>query len=684
LEVKIPMLLSTGAKTRSVRLLVALATAAAAAIVNDLLWPEFGSRYPLVMFYPAIVATAFLGGAGAGVFCTIASSLIAALVWLSPHASKTVSPAADAVALTVFVTIGALISLLTDISAKRSTRERAARERAERVEGELADELADVVRLQQFIVSVFRREDPTEIVRDLLEIAVELVAAAAAHVHVFDRADGILRLTAQVGRSPRHVNGLTAADDAADPIARAFRLKQEIVVRGEAAGGPHVRLHAVPMIAADGTVLGVLTTYRDGRPLSERRAHFLETSIQQVAQAIERCHLLRAERAAREEAEQASRLKDGFLSTVSHELRTPLNAVLGWAEMLRSGRLAGPAQQRALSAIAENAHRQMQLIAELLDVARITAGTLRIEATDIGVLEVIHKAVDVVEPAVRAKSLQLDVQGTETMCRADPGRLQQIVWNLLTNAIKFTPAGGRIAVGVDCRNEDVRIEIRDTGRGIRASFLPHVFEPFRQGDISTTRTEGGLGLGLSIVKHLVEAHGGVISADSAGEGQGACFTVRLPASTAVGVLTHTESVNEADSRALLAGVSVLVVDDDQASRDVLTMSLEEAGARVRVSASARDAMDTLTENEADVILADIAMPGQDGYSFIRRIRASSVAVLASTPAIALTSLARDADRADALHAGFQLHLAKPIAPRTLIEAVARLVRNRPAPTNQIR
>jgi CheY-like chemotaxis protein len=326
----------------------------------------------------------------------------------------------------------------------------------------------------------------------------------------------------------------------------------------------------------------------------------------------------------------------------------------------------------------------MQLIGELLDVLRMTAGTLRIETADVGVLQVVHKAVEIVEPAARAKNLRLDVEGAETVCRADAGRLQQIVWNLLTNAVKFTSPGGSIAVAVHRRAENVDIEVRDTGRAIRASFLPHVFEPFRQGDVSTTRTEGGLGLGLSIVKHLVEAHGGVITADSPGEGQGACFTVQLPAGTAVAPLTQVGSDDEPDSRARLAGVSVLVVDDDPASRDVLAVSLEEAGARVRVSASARDALNALTDHHVDVILADIAMPEQDGYSFIRGIRASSVAVLARTPAIALTALAREADRHDALNAGFHLHLTKPIAPRALVEAVAHVVQNRPAATNQLR
>jgi K+-sensing histidine kinase KdpD len=341
------MRLSPSATHQSARLLVALGTAATAAVVNGFLWPEFGRRYPLIGFYPAIVATALIGGAGAGVVCTITSSLIAAFVWLDPHVSKPVSPAADAVALTVFVTVGAGISLLTDISAKRALRERAARQRAERAEREIADELADVHRLQRFIVTVFRREDPAVIVGDLLQTSVTLVSALAAQVYVVDPTQRALTLAAGVGLSPRQVDGRKAVDDADDPIAAAFRQKTEIVVPCDLDGAGDVSLRAVPMMTAEGMALGVLTTYHHGPPLSERRMRFLDTSVQQAAQAIERCRLLEAERTARCDAEQASRLKDGVLSTMSHELRTPLNAVLGWAELLRSGRRSDAAQTRA-------------------------------------------------------------------------------------------------------------------------------------------------------------------------------------------------------------------------------------------------------------------------------------------------------------------------------------------------
>jgi K+-sensing histidine kinase KdpD/ActR/RegA family two-component response regulator len=668
-------------KSQAGGLLVALLTAAIAAVVNGLLWPEFGRRYPLIGFYPAIVVTAYIGGAGAAVVCTMASAVIAAVVWLDPQSSMTTSRATDAIALTVFASIGAVISLLTDISAKRIVRERAARERAERAERNVADELGDVQRLQRFMITVFRRDDPAVIVRDLLHVSIKLVSAAAGHVHMLDSDEGTLNLLVQVGLAPNHVGGRKDVDDAADPIATAFRHKEEVVVAGADDAVSTLRLHAVPIITAEGMALGVLTTYRDGRPLAERRTRFLATSVQQAAQAIERCRLLDAERTTRRAAEHANRLKDAFLSTVSHELRTPLNAVLGWADMLRSGRLSEAAAKRALSAIADNARRQMELIAELLDVSRITAGTLRIAPMDVRVMEVVQRAVEVVEPAARAKHVQLSVEGAEMLCHADPGRLQQIVWNLLANAVKFTPAGGAITVAVHRRGEHVDIEVRDTGQGIRTDFLPHVFEPFRQGDATTTRTEGGLGLGLSIVRHLVEAHGGVVSAESAGEGQGARFTVRLPVGV-VGTPSTRAEPGDARTSNLLAGISILVVDDDPDSREVLVASLEQAGAHVHVRASARDALTALADMQTDVILADVAMPEQDGYAFIRRVRASSATDLAVIPAIALTSLARETDRKDALTAGFQLHLTKPIAPRALVEAIAHVVHDLATPVNK--
>lgn len=517
-------------RSRFVGIGIALATAAIAAIINGLLWPDFGNRYPLIGFYPAIVFTAFVAGAWPGILCTVAASVIAAFVWLDPHLSPHVSRATDAVALTVFAAVGALISALTDLSVRRAVRERASRERAERAEHELADELADARRLQQLTTSVFRCRDPLAILRDLIDSTSELLNAGAVHVYLHDEASNVLKLADCTDGSM-----ITSADRVeavgTGPILDACRLRRRIVFESGPPGGAKTpESEASPLITADGKVLGVLTVRAARTPITERRRRIVDVWLQQAAQALERCRLLERECTARREAEEANRLKDVFLSTVSHELRTPLNAVLGWAEMLRTGQLPPAAHQRALAVISDNAHRQKQLVDDLLDVARITSGTLRIEPSDIVVIDIVRKAIDVIEPAARAKGLHLTIDAADVRCRVDADRLQQILWNLLTNAVKFTPAGGLIEVGVAKGDQGVEIRVRDTGMGIPVAFLPHVFEPFRQADAAPTRSQSGVGLGLSIVKHLVEAHGGTIRAESRGEGLGACFTVTLPTS----------------------------------------------------------------------------------------------------------------------------------------------------------
>ena len=386
------------------------------------------------------------------------------------------------------------------------------------------------------------------------------------------------------------------------------------------------------------------------------------------------------ERLARHEAERANRLKDRFLSTVSHDLRTPLNAVIGWADMLRTGHLSDAKRARALQAIYDNAQRQGRLIGDLLDVSRIMSGKLRLERNAIDLCTAIQGAVDVVElvAAEKAINLVVDQDATIGTFHGDAGRIQQVVWNLLANAVKFTPKGGAVHVCTRLRGQFVEIVVRDTGIGIGREFLPFVFEPFRQADASTTRSHGGLGLGLSIVKYLVEAHGGAVHAESDGEGQGAVFTVRLPVSP----LNADES--EADRSlapngtkavdpSLLSGIVVLLVDDDADSRDLASAVLEGFGASVAVAASATEALDQLSRVTCDVLIADIAMPGEDGHALIRRVRAQNSPEVARIPAIALTSLAGDEDRNQALAAGFELHLSKPIDATSLVHGVAMLV-----------
>jgi signal transduction histidine kinase/ActR/RegA family two-component response regulator len=394
-----------------------------------------------------------------------------------------------------------------------------------------------------------------------------------------------------------------------------------------------------------------------------------------------RKQLLEREHAARSSAEQANRLKDEFLAVVSHELRTPLNAILGWADLLRAGKLDAGKRDRASQAIFDSAKRQSQLIDELLDVARIMSGKLRLDRGPVDLDAIVTTAIEVVQPAVEAKHIRMIVEADEGIgtVYGDATRLQQVAWNLLSNAVKFTAEGGTVHVALRAREHAAEMIITDSGQGIGPDFLPSVFEPFRQADGSTTRPHSGLGLGLSIVKHLVEAHGGTVTAASRGEGHGAVFTVRLP--TIAAPLRSADAPQSGRAaETSLSAFRVLVVDDDRESRHVLTAHLESASATVFCAASAAEALEMLMRERVDVLLADIAMPGEDGYSLIRKVRALNGA-MASVPAAALTAFAREEDRQQAFRAGFQLHLAKPIDAGSLIAAVATLARWNPAATN---
>ncbi len=396
----------------------------------------------------------------------------------------------------------------------------------------------------------------------------------------------------------------------------------------------------------------------------------------------ERAKLLVREQEARRQAEEANRMKDEFLATVSHELRTPLNAMLGWAQVLRLGKLDDAASARALETIERNARAQAQLIADLLDVSRIITGKLRLDVQPVELPRIIEAALEGVRPGADAKGIRMDIAldrlGSPVLGDAD--RLQQVVWNLLSNAIKFTPRGGSVAVRLHPRGPNAEIRVSDTGAGIRPDFLPYVFDRFRQAESAITRTHGGLGLGLSIVRHLVELHGGSVAVDSDGEGRGAAFTVLLPVRAAVPEDAGEEvPLLEAglkpqvwDCPALLQGVRVLVVEDEEDTRELLITALEQCGAQVTGVPSAADALASLDRLPADVLVSDLAMPDEDGYSLIRKVRAREAESGGHLPAAALTAYARAEDRTKALGAGFQMHLPKPIDPSDLVAVVASL------------
>jgi PAS domain S-box-containing protein len=390
--------------------------------------------------------------------------------------------------------------------------------------------------------------------------------------------------------------------------------------------------------------------------------------------------LLLRERAARAEAEQANRLKDEFLATVSHELRTPLNAMMGWSRMLRSGRLDSESREHAIEVIERNALAQKQIIEDILDVSRVITGKLKLNLCPVDLSVVVGAALDAVRPALEAKEIQIikDVDPNVRIVVGDSDRLQQVVWNLLSNAAKFTPTGGRIELQVKQKNNNIQIQVRDTGPGIDPEFLPHVFERFRQADGSTTRMHGGLGLGLAIVRHLVELHGGSIKAENRTEGSGAILSVNLPLPSGELKLEAVPGAFSRDPESPatpdLTNVRIMVVDDEADALDLISIDLAACGAKVSSFQTATEALEAMAREDFDLLISDIAMPDQDGYEFIHRVRAGEAnSQTRKVPAIALTGYARVQDRVRALIAGYDTHVSKPLESGELLTVVASLV-----------
>jgi PAS domain S-box-containing protein len=456
---------------------------------------------------------------------------------------------------------------------------------------------------------------------------------------------------------------------------------------------------SVPVVARSGKQFGSLFF---GHPetgmFSERTARIIEGIAAQAAVAIdntrlyeaaqraaeERKVLLENERQARAEAERTSQMKDEFLATLSHELRTPLSAILGWAQVLRRGSRDPLDLQRGLLTIERNARAQAQLIEDLLDVSRITSGKVLLDIQSVAASAMIDAAIETVRPAADAKQIRIErmIDPHTPFVAADPSRLQQVIWNLLSNAIKFTPRGGAVLVQLRTAEGHAEIAVSDNGAGIAPEFIGHVFERFRQADSSTTRKHGGLGLGLSIVKQLVEQHGGTARADSEGEGRGATFTLQWPLAVRPMARPHPDRAPAvAPSQAATAGmqtrdlsdVKVLVVDDEPDARELIKRILSDCHARVSAVGSAAEAIDWLGVGRPDVLVSDLGMADIDGYELLARVRSLELGKWAKLPAIALTAFARQGDRAKALEAGFRAHIAKPVEPSELIATVARVV-----------
>jgi signal transduction histidine kinase len=430
----------------------------------------------------------------------------------------------------------------------------------------------------------------------------------------------------------------------------------------------------VHWIASQATVL------RDARGKPRQVIGVAQDVTDRKLADIERERLLKREQIARMEAEEATRLKDEFLATVSHELRTPLNAITGWVHLLRSGKLSPIDMQRGLETIHRNAESQSRLINDLLDVSRIISGKLRLDVQPLALLGLVESAIDTVRPAAEAKGVRLQavLDPAAGPVAGDPERLQQVIWNLLTNAVKFSNKGGQVQIRLQKIDSHAELSVSDSGAGIAPDFLPYVFHPFQQAEGATTRKHPGLGLGLAIVRHLVELHGGRASAASAGEGKGATFTVILPI-----VVTTNSASGETDSNTVasgrdlaavptLSGVRVLLVDDEADAREVLSTMLQQAGAIVLSVPNAADALALLDREAFDVLVSDIGMPGEDGYALIRSVRQRAIDSGGRIPAAALTAYARTEDRLRALAAGFQIHVPKPVQPEELVTVVASL------------
>jgi signal transduction histidine kinase/CheY-like chemotaxis protein len=522
-----------------------------------------------------------------------------------------------------------------------------------------------ITRLIEVAAALSKTMTPEQVAEVVTTRGLAALGARGGALLRLDDEAGEYVLHASADGEPRSLVRLPLGADL--PIAACARTGRALSAGPESMCLPLlIRGHAIGAIALE---------FGPGAPLGPEALAFLEATVEQCSQALERARLYALERVRREELEHSNRMKDDFLGIVSHELRTPLSAILGWARMLRRGMLTSPrARERALDAIERNASLQARLVDDLLDVSRIVSGKLALDVTPVDLAAIIEAAIDSVRPSLLSKGLELGTRmhDERVTVLGDARRLQQVVWNLLTNAIKFTPPGGHIEIVLTRDERAAVVSVRDTGIGIPADVLPRIFERFKQADGTATRLYGGLGLGLSIVRHVVESHGGRAEARSDGEGRGAEMLIELPIADAE-VPSSTRMGGDVDSeRARLEGARVLLVEEDAESRELLATALEAEGAELWAVGRAREALETIGSWHPNVIVSDIASHEEEGYAFIREVRALAPDDGGRTPAVALTGGVQPADRLRVLSAGFQTHLPKPVDPRELVQAVVRL------------
>jgi PAS domain S-box-containing protein len=589
-----------------------------------------------------------------------------------------------------------------------------------RVEGALRDEAQALEALNSIGQAVALQLDLDRVVQLVADAATEVTGAAFGAFFYSAINDGkeshwlyavsgavrelfekfpMPRATEVLGPTLRGEGIVRSGDIQSDP-----RYGRSAPYMGLPPGHPPVRSYlAVPIKARTGTVVGGIFLGHPQPDVFTERAERLAVGIaSQAAVAVDKAHLfqtlrerelqlkqiasereqfLDSERAARREAERLSHMKDEFLATLSHELRTPLNAILGWATLLREREMGREEQRRGLETIERNVRAQAQIVNDLLDMSRIISGKTHLEVQPLILRDVINSALDAVRPSAVARQIRVETVLSSNIgsVRGDPNRLQQVLWNLLSNAVKFTPKGGYVRVLLERIDSLAEITVEDSGVGIRAEFLPYVFDRFRQADATTTRRYGGLGLGLSIVKHLTELHGGSVRVHSPGENQGSTFIVSLP--VAYGQVREAGRHSNSPGREArptggltgLDGVSILVVDDELDGRALIARILEGSGARVTCAASAAAALELLGTGHFDVLLSDVGMPDMDGYQLMREVRALDAGRAGPLPAIAVTAYARPEDRQRSLVAGYHMHLSKPIEARELVAGIANLL-----------
>ncbi|MBW4456368.1 MAG: PAS domain S-box protein [Nostoc indistinguendum CM1-VF10] len=546
-------------------------------------------------------------------------------------------------------------------------------------------------RLQTITAALSESLTPAQVAEVMVEQGMAALGASSALVALVTNSGTELEIVRAVGYEQEAVDSWRRFSiNASVPLAEAVRNKQPIwqesttarIARYSHLAKEYAQVDygawiSIPLIIEGRAIGGMSLAFAEIQEFSQDDQGFMLVLAQQCAQAMERARLYEAEQTARETAENANRIKDEFLAVLSHELRSPLNPILGWSKLLQTKKLDEKTIPQALKTIERNARLQAQLIEDLLDISRILQGKLSLNIYPVDLASVISAAMETVRLSAEAKSIEMHISLEPNLGQVlgDSGRLQQVVWNLLSNAVKFTPAGGRVDIRLSsCPNSNSNsalIEVSDTGKGIDPDFLPYVFEYFRQENSSTTRKFGGLGLGLAIVRHLVELHGGTVQVESGGEDQGATFTVRLPLLQNQSEVKQDTSNSETSSN--LNGVNILVVDDDADTREFIAFLLEQYGANVTAVASADKALTALSQSLPDILLSDMGMPEVDGCMFMRQLRTLPKEQGGQIRAIALTAYAGEMNAKQVLAAGFDKHLAKPVEPAELVDAIANLI-----------